>query len=253
MRIAASLLSIALLLYAGACVALFAFQRSLIYFPQPRAFGGPADTQILKAAGADLVVSVRPRAGPKALLYFGGNAEDVSASLASFAGALPDYAIYMLHYRGYGGSSGKPSEESLHADALALFDQVRRDHPDIALVGRSLGSGVAVRLAADRPASRLVLVAPYDSIQELAARQFPYFPVRWLLTDKFESWRYAPAIHVPTLLLQAEHDEVIPAASTERLHAAFASGVASRIVIRGAGHNTISDSGQYLDSIRAAL
>jgi pimeloyl-ACP methyl ester carboxylesterase len=253
LRIAASLLSIALLLYAGACVALFAFQRSLIYFPQPRAFGGPADTQILKAAGADLVVSVRPRAGPKALLYFGGNAEDVSASLASFAGALPDYAIYMLHYRGFGGSSGKPSEESLHADALALFDQVRRDHPDIALVGRSLGSGVAVRLAADRPASRLVMVTPYDSIQELAARQFPYFPVRWLLTDKFESWRYAPAIRVPTLLLQAEHDEVIPAASTERLHAAFASGVASRIVVRGAGHNTISDSRQYLDSIRAAL
>lgn len=253
MRLAASLLSIALILYAGACVALFAFQRSLIYFPQPRAFGGPADTQILKAAGADLVVSVRPRAGAKAMIYFGGNAEDVSASLGSFAGALPDHAIYMLHYRGYGGSSGKPSEKSLHADALALFDMVHLDHPDIALVGRSLGSGVAARLATERPVSRLVLVTPYDSIQEIAAQQFPYFPVRWLLTDKFESWRYASSIRVPTLLLQAEHDEVIPAASTERLHAAFAPGVATRIVIRGAGHNTISDARQYLDSIRAAL
>ncbi len=253
LRIAATFLSIALFLYAGACVALFAFQRSLIYFPQPRAFGGPADTQIVKAAGADLVVSVRPHAGPKALIYFGGNAEDVSASLASFTGVFPHHAIYMLHYRGYGGSTGKPSEESLHADALALFDQVRLDHPDIALVGRSLGSGVAARLATERPASRVVLVTPYDSIEQLAAQQFPFFPVRWLLTDKFESWRYAPSIRVPTLLLQAEHDEVIPGASTERLHAAFASGVASRIVIRGAGHNTISDSGQYLDSIRAAL
>jgi pimeloyl-ACP methyl ester carboxylesterase len=141
----------------------------------------------------------------------------------------------------------------LHADALALFDQVRTDHPDIALVGRSLGSGVAARLASERPASRLILVTPYDSIQELAARQFPYFPVRWLLTDKFESWRYAPVIRVPTLLLQAERDEVIPGASTERLHAAFARGVASRIVIRGAGHNTISDSPLYLDSIRSVL
>lgn len=253
MRIAASLLTIALCLYAAACIALFAFQDSLIYFPQPRAFGGTADTQILKAAGADLVVSVRPHAGPKALIYFGGNAEDVSASLASFAGAFPDRAIYLLHYRGYGGSSGKPSEKSLHADALALFDKVRLDHADIAVVGRSLGSGVAVRLASERPANRLVLVTPYDSIEEIAARQFAYFPVRWLLTDKFESWRYAPAIRVPTLLLQAEHDEVIPGASTERLGAAFASGVASRIVILGTGHNTISDSRQYLDSIRAVL
>jgi pimeloyl-ACP methyl ester carboxylesterase len=253
LRIAASLLSIVLVLYAGACIALFAFQRSLIYFPQPRSFGGPADTQILKAAGADLVVSVRPHAGPKALIYFGGNAEDVSASLASFADAFPDHAIYMLHYRGYGGSTGKPSEAALHSDALALFDQVRLDHPDIALVGRSLGSGVAARLATERPASRVVLVTPYDSIEQIAARQFPFFPIRWLLADKFESWRHAPAIRVPTLLLQAEHDEVIPAASTERLHAAFAPGVASRIVFRGAGHNTISDSRQYLDAIRAAL
>lgn len=253
MRIAASLLSIALVLYAGACIALFAFQRSLIYFPQPRGFGGPADTQILKAAGADLVVSVHPRAGPKALIYFGGNAEDVSASLSSFAGAFPEHAIYMLHYRGYGGSTGKPSENALHADALALFDKIRIDHADIVLVGRSLGSGVAVRLASERPATRLVLVTPYNSIEEIAARQFPFFPIRWLLTDKFESWRYAPAIRVPTLLLQAEQDEVIPAASTARLHAAFASGVASRIVMRGAGHNTISDSSTYLDLIRGAL
>ncbi|HEU4372971.1 MAG TPA: alpha/beta hydrolase [Telluria sp.] len=253
MRIAAALLVTALVLYTAACIALFAFQRSLIYFPQPRAFGGPGDTQILKADGADLVVSVRPHAGPKALIYFGGNAEDVSASLPSFASAFPDRAIYMLHYRGYGGSAGKPSEASLHADALALFDKVRRDHADIALVGRSLGSGVAVRVAGERPASRLILVTPYDSIEELAARQFPYFPVRWLLTDKFESWRYAPAIRVPTLLLQAERDEVIPGASTERLHAAFAPGVASRIVIRGAGHNTISESPQYLASIRSVL
>jgi pimeloyl-ACP methyl ester carboxylesterase len=253
LRIAAIVATTALLLYGAACIALFAFQRSLIYFPQPRAYGPPADTQILKTAGADLVVSVRPHAGPKALIYFGGNAEDVSASVASFAGALPDHAIYMLHYRGYGGSSGKPSEESLHADALALFDKVHRDHPEITLVGRSLGSGVAARLATERPASRLVLVTPYDSIAEIAAQQFPWFPVRWLLTDKFESWRYAQRIRVPTLLLQAEHDEVIPGASTERLHAAFAPGVASRVVIRGAGHNTISDSAQYLDKIRAAL
>jgi hypothetical protein len=253
LRLALRLLLIALLLYGSACIALYVFQRSLIYFPQPRAFGSAADTMVLPAAGAELRVSVRPRAGPKALIYFGGNAEDVSGSLPLFASAFPDYAIYGLHYRGYGGSSGQPSEALLHEDALTLFDRVRRDYPDIALVGRSLGSGVALRLASRRPASRLVLVTPYDSIEEIAVRQFPLFPVRWLLTDKFESWRDAPAIRIPTLLLQAEHDEVIPPASTARLNAAFAKGIASLVVIRGTGHNTISSTSQYVKAISKIL
>ena len=243
----------AIVLYAGACVLLFMFQRSLIYFPQPSAFGSTDTTLVLPVNGANLVVSVRPHVGRKALIYFGGNAEDVSASLSSFSGAFPDHAIYMLHYRGYGGSSGTPSEQLLHADAQALFDKVYLDHPEIAVVGRSLGSGVAVVLASKRPASGLVLETPYDSIEEVAAKQFPYMPVRWLLADKFESWRQAPAIRVPTLLLAAEHDEVIPRASTERLQAAFAQGIASLVVIRGVGHNTISNSARYLDTMRAAL
>ena len=253
MQTTVRLVAIALLLYVAACVALFAFQRSLIYFPQPSAFDTPSTTLTLPVPGADLVVSVRSNAGQKALIYFGGNAEDVSTNLSSFSIAFPDYAIYLLHYRGYGRSSGKASEEVLHADAQALFDKVYAEHPDIAVVGRSLGSGVAIRLASQRKVSRLVLVTPYDSIQELAAQKFPYFPVRWLLTDKFESWRYAPTIRIPTLLLGAEFDEVIPRASTERLNAAFAKDVASLVIIPGAGHNTISNTPQYLDAMRAAL
>ena len=198
-------------------------------------------------------VTVRPHAGPKALIYFGGNAEDVSANLSSFSAAFPDRALYLMHYRGFGGSTGKPSEKLLHADAAALFDAVHGEHANVALVGRSLGSGVAIRLATVRPASRLVLVTPYDSIEGIAANQFPWFPVRWLLTDKFASVRYAPAIRVPTLILQAEIDEVIPAASPARLHAAFAPGTASLVVIRGVGHNNISDTAQYLQKMRQAL
>jgi pimeloyl-ACP methyl ester carboxylesterase len=251
-RILFWLVSIALLLYGTACITLFVFQRSLIYAPQPNAFDTPASTRILPVPGADLVVSVRPHTGQKALIYFGGNAEDVSASLASFSSAFPDHALYLLHYRGYGGSSGKASEDALRADALALFDVVYAEHPDIAIVGRSLGTGVAIGLASQRPAARLVLVTPYNSIQEIAAQQFPYFPVSWLLTDKFESWRYAAKIQIPTVLLDAEFDEVIPRASTERLHAAFAKGVASLVIIPGVGHNTISNTALYLDALCAA-
>ncbi len=253
MHLAFRLGLIALLLYATACLAMFVFQRALVYFPQPRAHGGPADTLRLPVNGAELVVSVRPHAGPKALLYFGGNAEDVSINLQPFSAAFPDHAIYLLHYRGYGGSSGKPTEAALHADAQVLFDQVRHSHPDIAVVGRSLGSGVAIHLARARPVARLVLVTPYDSVAAIGAQRYPYFPVRWLLTDTFESLRWAPAIQVPTLLLVAQTDTVVPRAHTDRLAAAFAPGVATAIVVPGTDHQTISHAAQYLQAMRAAL
>ena len=152
----------------------------------------------------------------------------------------------MLHYRGFGGSSGKPSEEALHEDGLALFDKVHAEHADVTVVGRSLGSGVAARLASERPISRLVLVTPYNSLQELAARQYRYFPVSWLLKDKFESWRYAPRITAPTLIVAAEHDEMIPRASTEALYRRFLPGIATMKSLHGVGHNSISGSPEYL-------
>jgi uncharacterized protein len=252
-RNAGVLLAIIVFMYAAVCLVLFAMQRSMIYSPQPGAAESPDSTLTIPVHGATLRVSVRAHASPKALIYFGGNAEDVSLSLPAFSSAFPDRALFLLHYRGYGGSSGKPSEEAIHSDALALFDRVHLEYSDIAVVGRSLGSGVAIRLAGQRPVSSLVLVTPYDSIQELAARQFPYLPIRWLLTDKFESWRYAPAIRVPTLLLAAANDEVIPRSSTEKLYGAFSPGVASLKFIPGMGHNSVSNNAQYLEEIRAAL
>jgi pimeloyl-ACP methyl ester carboxylesterase len=253
MKAVIPILSIVLVLYIGACIALYVLQRSMIYFPQRGEAADPAARLVLQVPGADVHVTVRPHAGPKAILYFGGNSEDVSGSLPAFSRAFPDHAIYLMHYRGFGASTGKPTEASLQADALALFDSVQREHPDIAVIGRSLGSGVAVRLAAERPVSRLVLVTPYDSIQEIAAGHYPYFPVRWLLTDKFESIRHAPAIKAPTLILQAERDAVVPGPSTARLNAAFAAGVASLLVVPGTDHNTISESPLYLAAMQNAI
>jgi pimeloyl-ACP methyl ester carboxylesterase len=252
-RNAGLLLAIVAFLYAAVCLGLYAMQRSMIYYPQPGAAESPDSTLTIPVHGAMLRVSVRALASPKALIYFGGNAEDVSLNLPAFSSAFPDRALFLVHYRGYGGSSGKPSEEALRSDALALFDRVHSEYSDIAVIGRSLGSGVAIRLAGHRPVSSLVLVTPYDSIQELAARQFPYLPIRWLLTDKFESWRYAPVIRAPTLLLAAANDEVIPRSSTEKLYGAFSPGVASLKFIPGMGHNTVSTNAQYLEEIRAAL
>ena len=236
--------------YLLACLGLYLLQRSLIFYPQPRRSGGADSVIKVQVAGAELQVSARQAAGPEALLYCGGNAEDVSGSLPSLAAAFPDQSLYLMHYRGYGGSTGKPSEAAVFADAVALFDQLHRQHPNITVIGRSLGSGVAVHLASVRPVKRLVLVTPYDSIAELAAQQFPWFPIGFLLTDKFESWRYAPSIKVPTTIVAAENDEVIPPASSRKLLGRFQPGVARYIVIPGSGHNTLSDSPAYLQALQ---
>ena len=232
--------------YAGICAILFSVQRSLLYFPAGRT---DPSGELLRLPG-DVLVSTRPADEPEAIVYFGGNAEDVSMNLRDFRSTFPGHALYLMHYRGYGGSAGSPSEEGLFADGLALLDLVQARHSRVTLMGRSLGSGVAIRLAATRPVTRLVLVTPYDSILGIAEAQFALFPVRWLLLDKYESWRYAPSVSAPVLMLAAEHDEVIPRASTELLRTRFRHGNVRYEVIPGTGHNTISATPVYWQRLR---
>ncbi len=248
-----SLVALLLALYLILCAALFVFQRSLIYFPQAGSVDSAQSRMTLTMPDADIRVSVREHSGARALIYFGGNAEDVSRNLPAFAEAFPDYAIYLLHYRGFGGSGGSPSEEAIARDALALFDQVFARHPQVALIGRSLGSGVAVRLASQRPVTRLVLVTPFNGLVELAVEHYPWVPVKWLLKERFESGRYAAHIRVPTLLLAASDDEVVPRASTERLLHSFPDGVATLEAVKDSAHNSISERPQYLQSMKEML
>jgi pimeloyl-ACP methyl ester carboxylesterase len=233
------------LLYIGFCGALFAFQRSMIYYPQPRSRQHGITLMTLPVGAETALVSTHPLAGPDALVYFGGNAEDVSQDMSDITAAFPNKAIYLLHYPGYGGSSGSPSEKSIFAASMALYDRVHAEHPNIVIVGRSLGSGVAVWIASQRPVVRLVLVTPYDSLADAAAQQYPYVPVRWLLQDKFESWRYAPQVTAPTRIIAAENDEAIPRSSTDRLRTRFREGIVSYVVLPDVGHNTIQDSPHY--------
>ncbi len=230
--------------YGGICLLFFVIQRSFIYFPTEARPSAPV--LVLQTREATLHITARQLEGPGALIYFGGNAEDVYFTLPEFVEAFPDRAIYMPHYRGYGGSSGKPSEAALHSDARHVFDWVMQSHQDVMVVGRSLGSAVAVRLAATAPVSRLVLVTPFDSILNLGRQRFPFLPVGILLIDRFESWRFAPEVVAPTMIVAASHDEVVPMESTMRLYRAFQPEVAEILVIQGAGHNSLS----YLREIR---
>ena len=235
----------ATLMYLVLCGLLAVFQRSLLYFPQPRT-NKSAAMLTLPVPGGSLVVTSREAAGGGAVVYFGGNAEDVSWSVDTLAEAFPDRALYLPHYRGYGGSSGTPSEAALLSDALAIVDHVRRTHHDVVVVGRSLGSGVAIAVAGQRPVSRLVLVTPFDSIVAVAATYYWFVPVRWLLKDTYESVQWAPRVTAPTLIVAAAEDEQIPPRHATELLRHFRPGVATMEVIAGVGHNTIDRSPDYV-------
>ncbi len=226
-------------------------QRSFQYFPTPRRLGPTQMAGTFQSGDTLLQLTVRPHAGPGAVLYFGGNGEDVSSSVDPLIAAFPDREIVMLHYRGYGGSAGTPTEADIAADAAGLFDQVHARHADVIVMGRSLGTGVAARLASVRPVSKLVLVTPYDSLLAIAQRQFWFAPVSWLLLDKYESWRYVPRITAPVLILRAEYDELIPAESTDALRARFPAGQVTWVNVPGASHNTILDDPLYVRSLAA--
>ena len=234
--------------YAALCVLMYFTQRSQMYFPVGASAGEGATAMPFRTGGATLRIWVVERPGPAALLYFGGNAEDVGASVGRFAARLPGHSLYFVNYRGYGGSSGAPSERALVGDAVAVYDHLRKRHSGISVVGRSLGSGVAVQLAAARDVARLVLVTPYDSLVNVARAHFPWLPVRWLMLDRYDSAARVPDVEAETLVVIAGRDEVIPRARAEALVKAFA--VPPRVlVLEGARHNDLDHDPAYLGGI----
>src|SRR6188474_914420 len=239
-------------IYAVLCVLLYLFQRSMIYFPVRESSALGATPVRFEMQGATLKIWVVERAGPKALLYFGGNAEDVGASIARFAERLPHASLYFVNYRGYGGSTGKPAEHALVADAMTLFDRLRTRYSDIDVLGRSLGSGVAVRLASERPVRRLALVTPFDSLAKVAQGHVRWLPAGLLIRDRYDSAARAPSVSSQALIIVAESDEVIPRARTDALIGAFRTSPRV-IVLRGAGHNTVDLDPHYLDELAIFL
>jgi pimeloyl-ACP methyl ester carboxylesterase len=229
-------LSSAALGYGALCGVMGLAQRSFIYHPRPAA--DPSGQLELQVAGTRVLVAHRPHAGPRALIYFGGNAEDVSLTRAELAALLPDRALYLLHYRGYGGSEGRPSEAALRADAQALHALVAGRHREVSVVGRSLGTGPAVHLAATRPVQRLVLLVPFDSLAAVARAAMPWLPVDLLLRDRWDAAAEAPRVRVPTTIVAAARDVVVPLRHAEALQRAFPPGVAALVVDSELQHNT---------------
>ena len=250
-RFALGILMAIALAYIGLCALMFFQQRSLMYFPVAESPLPPGAARIaLPVDGARIVVTAVHPGRPQALIYFGGNAEDVNGSLSDLARAFPNHAIYLMHYRGYGPSTGDPSERALVSDAISLFDRLRSRHAHIEVAGRSLGSGIAIQLASARPVQRLVLITPFDSMRNVAAAHYGYLPVRWLMRDTYESVTYAAKVAAPTAIIAAEHDRIIPPSHAKALFDSFPRGTATMTVIEGAGHNDISFSPRYIAALK---
>ncbi|MBF0368273.1 MAG: alpha/beta fold hydrolase [Magnetococcales bacterium] len=189
------------------------------------------------------------------LIYFGGNAEEVSGFLLE-ARILKKWAVAAINYRGYGLSGGKPGESVLFADALTLYDRLSKepaiDPSRIVVMGRSLGSGVAVHLAAKRTLKGVVLISPYDAIREVAQEIYPYAPVAFLLKHPFDSYIRAPHITTPLLALTASDDDIIPEKHSLRLIAAWGGDHRHR-TLRRVDHNTIVHHPDYWREIMKFL
>jgi len=192
--------------------------------------------------------------GAPLILYFGGNAEDVSWMIDDARSEAPRASWLLVSYRGYGASEGSPSAASIAADAVKWHDYALKEFrpSQIFAFGRSLGSGAAVRLAAERPLSGVILVTPFDSLSALAKRYYWYLPVGLLLRHRFDSVDLAPKITAPLLCLAAAQDSLIPPEHARRLFDAWA-GPKQWVLLAGADHNSTDGLPAFWASIKAFL
>ena len=262
------LLYVGLAVFGGLCAVLYLLQEHLIFYRQPLSGGvreavrqlpGTIEIEVTADDGTRLHGwlrhAVEGASRPGLVIYFGGNAEEVSGQIHD-APELAPWSVAALNYRGYGLSEGRPTEASLTADALSIYDELaaRKDvDPDRTVVfGRSLGSGVAVQLAARRPVRAVVLVSPFDSLRSIARKQYPFVPVSLLLRHPFDSLAHAPAIEAPLLVIAGERDRLIPPKFSRRLHEAWGGPKLWRL-IEQADHNDIHARPGYWAEIRDFL
>jgi fermentation-respiration switch protein FrsA (DUF1100 family) len=248
------LVVVAALGYLGGLAVLFLAQRSFIFpIPQaartsPSAAGFPeAEEHLLTTADGEKVIvwHVPAKPGHPVVLYFHGNGDFLAGFFGRFRELIADgTGIVALSYRGYAGSSGRPSEQGLLQDAAAAyaFTAPRYGADRIVAWGFSLGSGVAVALAAEQPVAKLILEAPYTSIADVAASAFPIFPIRLVMRDPFHSDRCIARVTAPLLIMHGARDPTIPIGLGKRLFA-LAHEPKQFVRFPEGGHNDLDEYG----------
>jgi fermentation-respiration switch protein FrsA (DUF1100 family) len=230
---------------------MFFAQRALMYFPErvrtaPAAAGLPqAQEVMLDAADGEKIIAwhVPPRGDKPMVIYFHGNGGSLRLRVHRFARLVADgVGLLAVSYRGYGGSTGSPTEAGLIEDARAAYAFAAQRYPRIAVWGESLGSGVAVALAAEKPVDRLVLESPYTSALDIATASYWFLPVRLLMKDQFRSDLRIAQVKAPVLILHGEADGIIPIVYGERL-LALAPGKKQLIRFPRGSHNDLDNFG----------
>jgi uncharacterized protein len=256
------IIAFALCLYVALAITVYLTQRSLMYFPD-RVRVAPAQAGLPEAEEVALLASdgvsslawhVAPRRDMPVILYFHGNGGSLAHRVARFRKLVTaGIGLVALEYRGYGGLTGSPSEAGLVADATAAYAFAAARYPVSQLVawGESLGSGVAVALAADKPLGRLILEAPFTSALAVGQLHYWYLPVRLLMKDQFRSDARIARITTPLLILHGVQDRIVPYAMGEHL---FDLANKPKHIVRflDAGHEDLDANGA-LDAVARFL
>ena len=239
--------------FGGLVALMYLMQRSLMYFPErlhtPPAMAGLPEAQEVALATKDgervIVWHVPPRGEKPVVLYFHGNGGALRNRVARFGALVADgNGLIALSYRGYGGSTGRPTEAGLIADAEAGYAFAAEHYPAerIVLWGESLGSGVAVALGAGHRVGRIVLEGSFTSAADVGARAYRFLPVRLLMKDQFRSDLQIARVTAPLLFLHGGRDWVVPIALAERLYA-LANGPKQFMRFSDAGHEEVDSPG----------
>ena len=214
------------ILYVSICTLLYFNQDDLLFHPQPTSKQELAEilksypnfdtlTFVMKDSNRTCGYISKDTIQEKLplVLYFGGNAEEVS-HLAEYKKYFPNSVMVMMNYRSFGLSQGTISEKTMFADALEVYDELinnpQVDPNKIIVIGRSIGTGVATYLSSQRKTTATVLITPYENMIDVAFEKYPFVPISLLIKHRFESDKYAPTITSPMLALISSNDQVIP-------------------------------------------
>jgi fermentation-respiration switch protein FrsA (DUF1100 family) len=232
--------------YIGLVALLYLAQRSLMYFPDTRRYppadlGLQAEEATLQSADGVRVIAwhVPPREGMPVVIYFQGNGGGLNLRAERFKKiTAAGIGLVALNYRGFGGSAGSPEEAGIILDAKAAYDFAaeRYGAGRIVLWGESLGTGVEVALAAEKPVARVLLESPYTSITDVAASVYWFAPVRTLLKDTFRSDERIAKVTAPVLVVHGGRDTIVRIGFGERLYELI-KGPKQFIRLPDAGHN----------------
>ena len=255
MRTLVSTLTAVLLLYAGLCAVVYLAQPSLIYYPDRQLTGTPADRGLafedvtLDTADGESIHGWYVPAVETAshVLFFHGNAGNISHRLDTVEILQRmGHAVLIVDYRGYGRSSGRPSESGTYADAAAAWDYLRDTlgvKPQrIVLYGRSLGGAVAVWLATNRKPAGLIIESTFTRMADMGAHHYPYLPARWLTRIHYDSLSRMPSVRCSVFAAHSDEDEIVPFHLGRKL-AESAQDLAQFVTLRGSHNDSFLSGG----------